>query len=130
MIEKPHPDHVKDSLEAFVESNVDRDRAVRAVQRYPFETPQPEVPRQFDSVEELVDYYEQKVAYDEGLLELRQDAENAKERRRQAARELAHVLPLDTTLHYPYEGERENLRGRVFLIERTQADGVRVAGSR
>jgi hypothetical protein len=117
--------HVRSVVNQLVEAEFDQTQAESRLRRFTESyDPPPRQPSEFESLEALLDFYEQKRGYDDELQSLKTQLENAQGAYMAAAETLQRgILPENTPLHYDYEGERGELSGKRFTIANQHISG-------
>ena len=107
---------VREVVNQLVEADFDQRDLHRRLVRFNQSNHPPLAPSEFDNPQSFVSFYEQKQGYEDQRRALQTQLENAKTMYDLAAAELQDMLPANTSLHYNYEGSRQELAGIRFKI--------------
>jgi hypothetical protein len=117
-------------LAQLLEAREDKNDADKRLREYRAANTPPETPDEFADVDALLDYHHRRQSYEQHLKRHENALKKAKKQYADAANQLRLFMPDNAPLRYAYEGERSELSGTEYVLERKQGEIIIESPSR
>jgi len=121
---------VRSILGQLVEAREDQNDADKRLHDYRVAKTPPDVPNEFEDVDDFLDYHHRRQSYEYYLRQHEKALKKARKEYADAADQLRLFLPDGVSLRYTYEGERSKLFSTECVIVRKQGEIIIESPSR
>ena len=115
---------IRSILGQLIEARADQNDADKELHDYRAANTAPEVPNEFEDVDAFLDYHHRRQSYENHLRQHENALKKAKKEYAEAAHQLMLFLPDGVPLRYTYQGERNELFGKEYVLVRKQGEIV------